>query len=1022
MSSAKRSASVATPTSANASDILVRPHTQRRHTQTDTLTEAPARASLTIQLRLWDGLAAARRAFAVRVCSSVGACRCGSGLCLCQNDARVLKHELRHVKIRLRECTSTVDELSQLNEEHSKELQQQRVYCKRIEEQWAALEDGLQGLAAALPIKAPAPAAATAASANGSNPISALASSHNNPVLNMLSQRWAALTGRSPGEMAASLPRAPKDPSAGAAAPSKDDDMADDQGTPDEDDGGDDEEGGARKQDRHVKLDAALQSMLDQRAAFTRALLAAIVSNLPTPAAPAQAVPADAADLSAQVAALQAERMSLQARLHAAHNEVILLTSELSEREAQREAELEKNKTLLRKVERMRVDMDNTAAAAARNAAANEGTGQSSASSSSSSGPRGGMDGANSVVLDSVPDTRPLSPTSLAKLTAVPPASAQQNSYSDNDFRRLKEEVLEQRLISNSRLDELTAAKKQLTQMELEVRKARMTALQDEKAVRETRIFMQLLRAHNDLRAECSRLQARADMAESKSKDIEQVLIAYQQDIRQQMEMADRKFEEECARHQSTIAQLQLQNQTLSTANTDLQTALPAHPDYAFYTHLRAEILPHMEQTLRTQTAALEQMREERRLEKELQASAATAAGAAVAASADAAAPSSAVKSELGKVLRAWKVQERKLEAEKHALQQEIASLRSAPSSSAPAAAAAVAEASDLRVKLASAQHELESVRTQLSTLQSSSGDVAALQAELESAQELSTVLGNELNEVSEKADESNAAATRLSASVFESTRLLDKLRAERTASSRTVTMARTEVTVQKARTETLDNTLTVQARALKDAKAHVEALVKEQSKAREVQTALQSCIESTRAAAQTQLQEAAEAKSKYSQLAHEHALCDAIVKEMKDKQIAGEKSGTREFISTGRCRARHSWRQRCSLPLFCSSFFLCCCPVSSSLQQSEESVRVLKSRIQRLQEQSGTSSSKRGGGGSSGDASLIKSLQLLVNCKVCETHQKDRVITKCMHTLCQSCVKQNLEVSTHTTHRACAD
>ena len=97
-------------------------------------------------------------------------------------------------------------------------------------------------------------------------------------------------------------------------------------------------------------------------------------------------------------------------------------------------------------------------------------------------------------------------------------------------------------------------------------------------------------------------------------------------------------------------------------------------------------------------------------------------------------------------------------------------------------------------------------------------------------------------------------------------------------------------------------------------------------------------------------------------------------------------------------------------------------CPVSASLQQSEESTRLLKSRIQRLQEQSGTSSSKRGGGGggggSSGDASLIKSLQLLVNCKVCETHQKDRVITKCMHTLCQSCVKQNLEVSATTPHR----
>ena len=88
---------------------------------------------------------------------------------------------------------------------------------------------------------------------------------------------------------------------------------------------------------------------------------------------------------------------------------------------------------------------------------------------------------------------------------------------------------------------------------------------------------------------------------------------------------------------------------------------------------------------------------------------------------------------------------------------------------------------------------------------------------------------------------------------------------------------------------------------------------------------------------------------------------------------------------------------------------------------KAEEKNRMLKDRLSRLKHESGSSgggssssSSRKSDGHASGDASRIQSLQLLVNCKICETNQKDRVITKCMHTLCQYCVKANLEVRTH--------
>ena len=57
-----------------------------------------------------------------------------------------------------------------------------------------------------------------------------------------------------------------------------------------------------------------------------------------------------------------------------------------------------------------------------------------------------------------------------------------------------------------------------------------------------------------------------------------------------------------------------------------------------------------------------------------------------------------------------------------------------------------------------------------------------------------------------------------------------------------------------------------------------------------------------------------------------------------------------------------------------------------------------------------------------SGDAAVIQSLKLLINCRVCEVKQKSKVITKCMHSFCSECIQSNLDVSTrmHTHRQGC--
>lgn len=53
------------------------------------------------------------------------------------------------------------------------------------------------------------------------------------------------------------------------------------------------------------------------------------------------------------------------------------------------------------------------------------------------------------------------------------------------------------------------------------------------------------------------------------------------------------------------------------------------------------------------------------------------------------------------------------------------------------------------------------------------------------------------------------------------------------------------------------------------------------------------------------------------------------------------------------------------------------------------------------------------GEGGLSADAVSYRNM---LRCKVCETRQKEAVITKCYHMFCHPCIKANLE----TRHRKC--
>jgi len=873
------------------------------------------------------------------------------------SDPRVLRHELRHVKIRLREALALRDELSQLNAEHAKEIQQQRVYCKRMEEQWAAMEDGMRALAAAVQLQIPA-ASEVASAASSSSGASALSSAPN-PVLRMLSSRWSALTGKTfvPAQAAAT---------AGEPA-AKSDDNAMDEGEPEDDD--EDEAGrkGAAQDSKLVALDEALQSSLQQRAAFAQSVLSQLVQQLPSAASASSATPSAvvaSSDPAAQLLSLQADRLSLQQRLHASENEVALLSATLAERDALVEKEREKNKGLLRRVERMQVDIEsgNVAAVAASTAAGAQSSSEGTAAPAASSG---GAGAADALMLDvAAPDTRPLSPTSLSRLSTVTPAAAAAfaGRWSERDVLQLKEQLVEVRKLAKTRLEDLLAARQDYGRLEVDMRKAKMNALQDEAAVTATRPYVVLNKQAQQLRADRDRIRMQLDAQTAEREQLEKQVAALQTEMKTQLAQAQTRGEAAARESELTIASLSEQVQTLQSANVDLTQALPKHPDFAYYTHLREHVLPGLESAVKAQAAEIERQKEERRLAKEV-----TAAAAATGAAAPVA--DEALLKQVARVMRRWKDQERKLTAEKVALSEELETLRKAPSGALSGSASA-AELSQLRASLSAVQKELAAVSADLKALQDTPGDVADLRAQLDTQMELAAGLGEELNSVSEVADNAQQRLVQLGSTATEGTKVLDKLRTERAQTQRQQNAWRSEQTALRTNVTTLEQTIATQNRALRDLRAEIDSLRHDAQLSRDTEAALTAAADAARTQAQQAALDMQDSKAKMMQIVNKHDACGDVIEALEKKQ--------READATA--------------------------------QRHHEADKLLRARIVKLQEASGSGSGRRKESDESADAARIRQLQLRLNCKVCETRAKNTVISKCMHAFCKECVQNNLD------------
>lgn len=75
---------------------------------------------------------------------------------------------------------------------------------------------------------------------------------------------------------------------------------------------------------------------------------------------------------------------------------------------------------------------------------------------------------------------------------------------------------------------------------------------------------------------------------------------------------------------------------------------------------------------------------------------------------------------------------------------------------------------------------------------------------------------------------------------------------------------------------------------------------------------------------------------------------------------------------------------------------------------KAKEARVLLERKIKILQENVGGFS----GSSVSEAEARIQTLKQLVQCSVCQTNNKDVVITKCMHAFCRECTQKNLDVS----------
>jgi chromosome segregation ATPase len=258
-----------------------------------------------------------------------------------------------------------------------------------------------------------------------------------------------------------------------------------------------------------------------------------------------------------------------------------------------------------------------------------------------------------------------------------------------------------------------------------------------------------------------------------------------------------------------------------------------------------------------------------------------------------------ALLKQVGRVLRLWKEQERKLVAEKAALAEELDALRK--SSSAAGATSALsslsssssAELAQMRLACSAAQKELAAVTAELRALQTSAGpsstDIADLQEQLENQKALASSLGEELNSVSEAAEAAQQRLVHLgSVATFEGTKVLDKLRAERVQNQRQLAAMRTEQTGLRATNERLEQTLAAQNRALASLRQEADNLTARTSSAREIEGALQSSVDKLRSAAAQAASEALDARTKMQQISERHDACGGIMAAMEKKQQEG--------------------------------------------------------------------------------------------------------------------------------------
>jgi len=226
----------------------------------------------------------------------------------------------------------------------------------------------------------------------------------------------------------------------------------------------------------------------------------------------------------------------------------------------------------------------------------------------------------------------------------------------------------------------------------------------------------------------------------------------------------------------------------------------------------------------------------------------------------------------------------------------------------------------------------------------------------------MADAIGAELDVMSGQLQDSADGCARLTENVVESTKHVDKMRAEKTIWFKQRSAVMNQLATAKAAMETIENH-NKQLKAKDAAQESQIAAYHEQTKKRdELIAAHQQALQQLRTTQQQLMHELSDAKAIAKRMNDQHAQCETHIKQWMEKE--------KEAVSSAR-----SLRERCNL---------------------------LAARV------SAGGGGKAGGG--SGDKSLIDKLRLLVTCQVCETNQKNQIITRCSHAFCDKCLTANIQ------------